>query len=142
MQCSRVTSGGVKNRVEKSNKDGGEFFGDVEDKIRFATEWSKVFDGDNVILDQRGRDIDSAGEVGLFRAVIMQALLDSVSNSKRTEDIVEKRKALEWFDINNNDFRHVCEMANLNCEWVLKKSSIAILNGCKWRNDKKKELNN
>ncbi len=73
------------------------------------------------------------GEVSLFRAVIMQALLDSVNNSKRMEDILEKRKAVKWFNLDDEDFIYVCKLANFSPVWVLEKAKVAIQKGCKWR---------
>ncbi len=74
------------------------------------------------------------GEHALFRAVIMQALLDSVSNSKRMEDVLEKQKAINWFSLDNPDFITVCKMADLNPHWVYVRAKKAISSGCKWRN--------
>lgn len=67
----------------------------------------------------------------MFRAVIMQALLDSVNNSKRTEDRIAKQEALEWFDIDSNDFVTVCQFADWNPVWVINEARQAISRGCK-----------
>ena len=70
-------------------------------------------------------------ERSLFRAVILQALLDAVSNSKRTENILQKKLAQIWFDIDNKDFLAVCELAELSPFWVVRNAQIAIANKCK-----------
>lgn len=72
-----------------------------------------------------------AGEIALFKAVIMQALLDCVNQSRRTEDRVAKIQASRWFDKNNIDFILTCQFAQLNHKWVLQQSLAAISNGCK-----------
>ncbi len=74
-------------------------------------------------------------EIGMWRAVITQALLDCASMSKRTEDQVAKHSAMSWFAMQNPDFVKVCEYAYLEPEYVMRKAKNAISNGCKWRND-------
>ncbi|MBL0726032.1 MAG: hypothetical protein JJW01_03705 [Alphaproteobacteria bacterium] len=82
-----------------------------------------------------------AGEIGLFRAIIMQALIDCVNHSKRTEDKLAKQQALEWFREDNTDFILVCQFAQLNHNWVLQQSIAAIKNGCKRKYSEKTKPN-
>lgn len=88
-------------------------------------------------LEQSDRDelLLIRKEVAMWRAVIMQALLDCVNMSKRTEDKVAKNQALRWFSMQNENFLMVCEFAHLDPSQVLRKANKAIKNDCKWRND-------
>jgi len=74
--------------------------------------------------------------VSLFRAVIMQSLIDIVSNSKRTEDKLAKRDAIDWMQINNPDFNTVCLFANLSPKWVLQKAMDALERERVFRNER------
>jgi hypothetical protein len=107
----------------------------TDSKVLHHTEWRTDFcSSDSSDLIDSAEEVRTA-EVGLFRAVIMQALLDAVSQSKRTEEKMEKMKARRWFDVNNKDFLTVCEFAQLSPEWVIIKSRKAIASGCKWRKE-------
>ena len=76
-------------------------------------------------------------ENSLWRGVITQAIIDAVSGSKKSYKIKAKNSALEWFDINNNDFLAVCAFANYCPEYVLKNALNAI-NCCHtWKRDLK-----
>ena len=66
------------------------------------------------------------GEFALWRSVILQAFMDLAGNSKRTEDIVAKRKALLWFSMFNQDFLTICDYANLDPAFVYKKAQLVI----------------
>ena len=90
-------------------------------------------------IEPQDHSIVVAGEIALFRAVIMQALLDSVNNSKRTEDKIAKKQAIEWFNIDNSDFRTVCQLAQLNYKWVFNQSIVAISHNCKRINIRSKK---
>lgn len=91
--------------------------------------------GNSGILADIDEEIGIKSEIGLFRAVIMQALIDAVNNSKRTEDRIAKAQAREWFSESSADFKMVCELANLNFKWVIKKAMEAIQNDCRWRRE-------
>jgi hypothetical protein len=74
-------------------------------------------------------------EVAIWKAVIMQAVLDIVNTSKRTEHKVAKENAINWFDVRNINFVTVCHYARLEPEWVVKKIAFAIKNQRTWRRD-------
>ena len=78
----------------------------------------------------------------LWRAVITQALIDASSNSKKKFAKKQKVEALRWLlnARNNESFKKVCCLADLEYHEVLKKVKIALSNGCKWRNDKKNSI--
>ena len=80
-----------------------------------------------------GSSNSSRGERSLWRAVIMQALIDSVSISKRTEKVLARESAIKWFDLSNQHFLSVCLMADLQPEYVIKKSKFAIQNYSQWK---------
>ena len=55
---------------------------------------------------------------GVWRAVILQSILDIVGNSKRTEDKVEKAFAMQWALEDNEDFYMVCSLAEYRPGYV------------------------
>ena len=95
--------------------------------------WGRDFSNNASVSNTFESHNQSSGEISMFRAVIMQALLDIGSNSKRTEDKVAKNQALSWFDIKNKDFLMVCDFANFDPHQTLKNAKRAIANGCKWK---------
>lgn len=76
---------------------------------------------------------DRLPEIALWRAVILQAVLDASTRSKKPEMKRIKAKAIEWIDSSNPDFLQVCEFANYSHEYVLKKAKHAILNDQEWK---------
>ena len=69
----------------------------------------------------------------LWRAVITQALMDAASSSKKRYYIAERAKARAWLKGNTEDFIEVCELADLDPEYVKTQAKIAISRNCKWR---------
>lgn len=74
---------------------------------------------------------------GLWRAVIMQMLVDASNNSKKKQYKLYKTRALEWLKGDNADFFTVCALADMDPEYVKYQAKCAISRGCKWRNDSK-----
>lgn len=58
----------------------------------------------------------------LWRAVILQAILDATSSAKRSENIVEKQKATNWIFDKNTDFDAVCFLAGYSTSYVRRKA--------------------
>lgn len=75
------------------------------------------------------------GEVALWRAVIVQALMDAASASGKQEMQQSKQEAIRWLLRGGEDFSIVCEMAEMNPERVREQAVRALENGCVWRND-------
>lgn len=74
-------------------------------------------------------------EIGLWKAVIMQSVLDMMSSSKRTEEVLAKNSAKLWLNKRNANFLTVCHYADLNPDWVLKKVIFALDNPRTWRRE-------
>jgi hypothetical protein len=74
-------------------------------------------------------------EIALWKAVIMQSVLDVMSNSGRASDILAKKVSLEWLDKKNKNFIVVCGYADLDPDWVLKKVFFALENPRTWRRE-------
>jgi hypothetical protein len=68
----------------------------------------------------------SAPEVSLWRAVIVQAVLDCLTQSTRKENINAREDALSWFHLKNKSFVFVCRMAMLEPSFVLKQVQKAL----------------
>lgn len=72
-------------------------------------------------------------EVALWRAVILQSILDRLTQSKRGSDIRARKNAKNWMNIKNEDFLAVCAFAQLEPDFVLRKASVALVDQSKWR---------
>lgn len=75
------------------------------------------------------------GEQALWRAVIVQALMDAGSNSQKMEAKYEKSQAECWLTSYSEDFRIVCDFAGFTADYVRTKSKQALARGCKWRSE-------
>lgn len=73
------------------------------------------------------------GEVALWNGVILQALLDATSNSKKPEAKVAKREALTFLTTHNQMFYNICDMAQRDPEYTFMQVQRALLNNCQWR---------
>jgi hypothetical protein len=71
-------------------------------------------------------------EKSIWKAVILQGILDISSCSRRTEDVIARQEAIKWFDLSNKDFLTVCKMADLIPEYVIKKTRIATSQRAFW----------
>lgn len=81
----------------------------------------------------QGGEREIPPEVALWRAVIMQQLVDAKSNSKQPYLKRRKKDALLWLKGNSQDFHDVCMMANYHPENIRKKARCALANNCHWR---------
>ena len=101
----------------------------------------KVESGAQIISFKQIKDKNNSiknrinAEVALWKAVIMQSVLDLMSTSKRTEEILAKKSAVTWLNKENLNFVTVCHYADLNPDWVLKKIDFAIKNPRMWRRE-------
>jgi hypothetical protein len=71
----------------------------------------------------------------LWRSVITQALIDAASNSKKKIDKLNRVRAIQWLQGESEDFLEVCVLANMDPDYVKRKTQEALKRGCKWRND-------
>ena len=86
-------------------------------------------------------------EKALWKAVIMQAILDSTSNPElrnrmRSDLIKAKNDAEAWINPSKKDFIKVCGFASLEPDWVTKKVDLAKNNPKQWRRKDLKQLIN
>ncbi|CAK8163224.1 hypothetical protein CAXC1_320029 [Candidatus Xenohaliotis californiensis] len=72
-------------------------------------------------------NIDTLRYRSLWRAVIMQALLDAINNSSRTEEKLAKTQSHSWLNDLSNDFLIICNMAEYNALYV-KKKAVEVIN--------------
>lgn len=72
-------------------------------------------------------------EQAMWRAVIVQALMDAASTSQKAEALVWKREAEIWLRGNSNDFHTVCFYANMDPDFVREVAAKALKNQCIWR---------
>ena len=73
---------------------------------------------DSEFIQDREEDDDNRSYIALWRAVIMQAMLDIASMSSRTEDKLEKYRSISWIMNDNEDFNLVCRLANYDPKYV------------------------
>lgn len=62
------------------------------------------------------------GEIALWKAVILQALVDLQSNSKKKIANTYRIKALMWFNLKNKEFIQICNWAGLDPIYVYQKA--------------------
>ncbi|WP_078400123.1 hypothetical protein [Ehrlichia ruminantium] len=67
----------------------------------------------------------------IWKAVILQAIIDSTSNYKRMENKIEKIKASNWFNDYSEDFVTVCHFAGYSALTVQTKAKRIISNSKK-----------
>ena len=72
-------------------------------------------------------------EQGVWRAVIVQALMDASSNSAKKENIQVKEEALVWLRGKSTDFASVCHYAGFEPSFVKEMARQALLRNCVWR---------
>ncbi len=83
-------------------------------------------------------NLESRATRALWRAVITQALMDAASKSKKSSHKLHKRQALKWLRGRSDDFVHICTLAEMDPNYVIYKSRVALQRGCKWREDNTK----
>ncbi len=59
--------------------------------------------------------------------------MDAKSNSKKSAFIKAKKEAISWLLGGSDDFLTVCELANLDNEYVMRKAKEALNRDCIWR---------
>lgn len=74
-----------------------------------------------------------ASEQAIWRAVIVQTLMDASSNSKKKENLQWKEEALIWLRGNSRDFMEVCHYAGFEPEFVRDTAKRALQRDCLWR---------
>jgi hypothetical protein len=100
------------------------------------TTGSEKLHDDKFFLSQRA----------LWRAVILQSIIDILNQSTRTENKIAKLEAKKWIFTNNEDFEYVCSMAGYKVNYIRKKvmeimrrslsTKIIINNHCKDKENK------
>ena len=61
-------------------------------------------------------------EIALWKAVILQALVDLQTTSKKKIATTYRVKALMWFNLKNEEFLTVCNYAGLDPKYVYQKA--------------------
>ena len=72
---------------------------------------------------------EKSPELILWKAVIAQAITDAKYNGLRKNYLECKRLAIDWFTDCSNDFKKVCECADVNPDYASKKTQMAIQKG-------------
>lgn len=65
----------------------------------------------------------TVGEKRLFQAIILQALMDAKSGSRKSDTPTQRESAIGWINGNNKFFRFCCESA----EWPVSKIRKALV---------------
>ena len=60
-------------------------------------------------------------ELKLFRAVITQAIEDSMYEGQDRYKIMDKREAIDWLTSHSNDLKLICHYADINSEYATMK---------------------
>lgn len=97
----------------------------------FQVENIRKFESDNKTTCDNSEDFNYRysnnnlyfkGEIALWKAVILQALVDLQSNSKKKIANTYRVKALMWFNLKNEEFITVCNYAGLDPKYVYEKA--------------------
>lgn len=73
------------------------------------------------------------GETALWVAVITQAMMDALSNCKKSESQYQKHEARCWLTGNSKDFIDVCLSADMNPDYIRRKAKQALAAPLPWR---------
>jgi len=65
-------------------------------------------------------------ELKLFRAIITQAIEDAMYDGLDKYKIIDKREAIAWLTGNSNNFKIICNYADLNAEYASTKFAKAM----------------
>ncbi len=65
-------------------------------------------------------------ELKLFRAVLTQAIQDSMYDGLDKYAIIQKREAISWLTSNSTDFKYICFYADINPDYALNKFAKAM----------------
>lgn len=69
----------------------------------------------------------------MWRAVILQAVLDRLTQSARREDIRARKHAAKWLNVKNSTFIMACNLAQLEPSFVIRKVHYALSHQEEWR---------
>ncbi len=96
--------------------------------------------GDSGLQRPASGDFDPAdqsrpvrSEQALWRAVILQALTDAASESRKYETRLEREKARRWLLAAGEDFVTVCHHAGYDPSYLHRHVRRALAGGCQWR---------
>ena len=65
-------------------------------------------------------------ELRLFRSIITQAIDDAMYDGLDKYKIIDKREAISWLTSNTNDFKTICNFADINSEYASMKFTKAM----------------
>jgi len=84
-------------------------------------------------LHQRTYGSFADHEQSIWRAVITQALMDAVSQSRKSEARRTRSDALNWLLCDSADFESVCDNAGFDPGYIRRRAKEALARGCEWR---------
>lgn len=93
----------------------------------------------DIVDSQIPNDPDIKGMQSLWRAVIVQMLMDAKTRKRNREFFYYKHQAIYWLFDNGPDFFTVCHLADLDPRYVRTKAIKAREMGYAWRAKIKKE---
>ena len=65
-------------------------------------------------------------ELRLFRSIITQAIDDAMYDGLDRYKIIDKREAISWLTSNTNNFKTICNFADINSEYAAVKFAKAM----------------
>lgn len=99
---------------------------------RIRREWQCILQAIHV---SRSTSRAVRGEAVLWRAVIMQAVVDAANRSLNPEASYQRHEAVAWLTGRSRDFVMVCDLAGLDPGYVRRMAQKALRGGCRWRVD-------
>lgn len=106
------------------------FARDISEPL-YAT--SEASGSTGIVEDEIDHYIVVQGERAVWRAVIVQALMDAACQSKKQENIQARNESLIWLRGNSLDFATVCYNAGFEPEYVRRMVRDSLERNCSWR---------
>ena len=95
-------------------------FQDIDNNIQ-SNDINQSYYGNYIQYNDRECEYVSCGETSLWRAVLLQAIIDLKTRSKKKRVLLTKIDAIKWFkkEENMEDVKEVCYRANYGYNYVM-----------------------
>ena len=87
----------------------------------FSNSFEDIFKNNSSEKDNNQSDSYLTQNRALWKAVILQSIIDIINSACRTENKIAKIEAKQWVFTDNEDFKQVCHLAGYTVPYVRKK---------------------
>jgi len=96
----------------------------IEEKIKIKIKNRNIIDNLSQQKKYANENFNCKSETALWKAVILQSLVDLRSRSKKKMAKVNRVKSILWLNLSNKDFVTACSYADLDPLYVWEKSQL------------------